>query len=177
MYDPMKCPETPAAMSFLRTKNFRNFPVRAQLPLCVLRFLSGCFGSTAKAEAFSRCILLVFLEVKLLQAHLLPSASHFHVFFFFNSTFHFAILSCFNPAETFHSAFRMFVYIRVPPNNAINGSTPSLGPRLSLFSEVSYYKKLVWVPQIFNICRNALGHLMKFTQHSVLWAGPSRFTE
>ena len=82
MYDPMKCPETPAAMSFLRTKNFRNFPVRAQLPLCVLRFLSGCFGSTAKAEAVSRCILLVFLEVKLLQAHLLPSASHFHVFFF-----------------------------------------------------------------------------------------------
>ena len=101
----------------------------------------------------------------------------FSCFFFFNSTFHFAILSCFNPAETFHSAFRMFVYIRVPPNNAINGSTPSLGPRLSLFSEVSYYKKLVWVPQIFNICRNALGHLMKFTQHSVLWAGASRFIE
>ena len=32
----------------------------------------------------------------------------------------------------------MFVYIRVPPNNPINARAPSLGPRLSLFSEVSY---------------------------------------
>ena len=116
----------------------------------VLTFVRAAFsfrlfwlhGKEAISGAVSRCILLVFLQVKLPEAHLLPSASHFHVFFF-NSTFHFAILSCFNPAETFHSAFRMFVYIRVPPNNAINGSTPSLGPRLSLFSEVSYYKKLV----------------------------------
>ena len=99
-------------------------------------------GKEAISEALSRCILLVFLEVKLPQAHLLPSGSHFHVFFF-NSTVRFAILSCFNPAETFHFAFRMFVFIRVPPNNPINGRAPSLGPRLLLFSEVSYYKKLV----------------------------------
>ena len=34
----------------------------------------------------------------------------------------------------------MFVYIRVPPNNPINARAPSFGPRLSLFSEVSYSK-------------------------------------
>ena len=47
----------------------------------------------------------------------------------------------FNPAETFHSTYpltAMFVYIRVPPNNSINARVPSLGPSLSLFSEVSY---------------------------------------
>ena len=33
---------------FLCTNKFRNFPVRAYLPLYELRFLSGCFGSTAK---------------------------------------------------------------------------------------------------------------------------------
>ena len=32
----------------------------------------------------------------------------------------------------------MFAYIGVPPNNLINECAPSLGPRLSLFSEVSY---------------------------------------
>ena len=32
----------------------------------------------------------------------------------------------------------MFVYIRVPPINPINARVPSLGPRLSLFTEVSY---------------------------------------
>ena len=79
------------------------------------------------------CILLVFLEVKSPQPHL-PLVSHFDVFFFsFISPFRFAILSCLN------SAFRsMFVYIQVPPNNPINARAPSLGPRLSLFSEVSY---------------------------------------
>ena len=46
----------------------------------------------------------------------------------------FEILSCFNPA----SLSAMFVYIRVPPNSPINARAPSLGPRLSLFSEGSY---------------------------------------
>ena len=32
----------------------------------------------------------------------------------------------------------MFVYIRVPPINPINVHAPSLSPRLSLFTEVSY---------------------------------------
>ena len=45
--------------------------------------------------------------------------------------------------ELFHSTplCAMFVYIRVPPpppNNPINARAPSLGPRLSLFSEVSH---------------------------------------
>ena len=121
--------------------------IRACLPLYELRFLSGRFGSMTKKpcilESVSRCILLVFLEVKLPQAHLLSSASHFH-FFSFNSTFRFAILNCFIPAEAFYLAFRhASVYIRVPlphpANNPINPRAPSLGPRLSLFSEVSYW--------------------------------------
>ena len=88
----------------------------------------------------SRCILLVSLEVTCpWYIELLPSASPFHVFVSFNSTFHFAILSCFNPAETFISSSATFVYIRVPPNNPINARALSLGPRLSLFSEVSYF--------------------------------------
>ena len=33
----------------------------------------------------------------------------------------------------------LFTDIRVPPNNSINANVPSLGPRLSLFSEVSYF--------------------------------------
>ena len=37
----------------------------------------------------------------------------------------------------------MFVYIRVLPNNPINARAPSLGPRLSLFSEVSYAGTIV----------------------------------
>ena len=49
------------------------------------------------------------------------------MFFSFNSTFRFAILRCFNPAETFHFASVMFVHIRVPPNNPIYEQAPSLG--------------------------------------------------
>ena len=93
----------------------------------------------AISEAVSRCILLVFLHVKLPQAHLLPSVSHFH-FFSFNFTFHFAILSCFIPAETFRLASAMPVFTFASPlNNPINLRAPSSGPRLSLFSEVSYW--------------------------------------
>ena len=62
------------------------------------------------------------------------------MFFSVNSTSRFAILSCFNPAETFHFSVRLFVYIRSPPppNNLINARAPNLDPRLSLFFEVRY---------------------------------------
>ena len=100
---------------------------------CVLTFVRGAIsfrlfwlhGKEALSEAVSRCILLVFLEVKL-PRHIFLQLHIFMFFFSFNSTFRFAILSCFNPAETFHFAFRMFVYIRVPPNNPINMRAPSL---------------------------------------------------
>ena len=75
---------------------------------CVSFPLFWLHGKEAISEAVSRCILLVFLEVKLPHAHFFPSASHFHVLFSFNSTFRFAILSFFNSAETFHFAFRHF---------------------------------------------------------------------
>ena len=95
----------------------------------------------AISEAVSRRILLVFLEVKLPLEHPPPSASHFHVFSF-NSTFRFAILSCFIPAETFHFAFRHVCLHLRSPNNPINVRAPSLEPRLLLFSEVSYKQNL-----------------------------------
>ena len=54
-----------------------------------------------------------------------------------------------------------------PPNNPINGSAPSLGPRLSLFSEVSYYKKLVGA---FHSTQKS-GNFGWF----IKWNGPFRF--
>ena len=42
------------------------------------------------------------------------------------------------PLNRSTSLSAMFDYIRVPPKNPINARAPSLGPRLSLFSEVSY---------------------------------------
>ena len=66
------------------------------------------------------CILLVFLEVKSPQEHL-PSA-----------------LAVLTPLNHSISLSAMFVYFRVPPNNPINARVSSLGPGLSLFSEVSY---------------------------------------
>ena len=68
------------------------------------------------------CIILVFLKVKLTQERL-PSA-----------------LAVLTPLKHSTSLSAMFVYIRVPPNNPINARAPSFGPRLSLFSEVSYSK-------------------------------------
>ena len=66
----------------------------------------------------------------------------------------------------------MFVYIRVPPNNPINGCAHSFGPRLSLFSEVSYCIK----PdeehfQVFDIASKAI-QKHNFTLHYIfvlLW--------
>ena len=70
-----------------------------------------------------------------------PSSFSFTFHFFpFNSTLHFAILSCFIPAETFRLASAMPVFTSASPlNNPINLRPPSSGPRLSLFSEVSYW--------------------------------------
>ena len=84
--------------------------------------LWSCF--TVHSSGFSRG--------KLPQAHL-PSASHFHVFFSFNSTVRFAILSFFIPLR-----FPPCLFTFASPNDPINARAPSLGPRLSLFSEVSY---------------------------------------
>ena len=43
------------------------------------------------------------------------------------------------PLKHSTSLSAMFVYIPFPPNNPINARAPSLGPRLSFFSEVSYW--------------------------------------
>ena len=127
----------------LCTNNLRNFPGLAFYRISKAKRIQREYVRLLKnanlklnSDSTWICILLVFLEVKSPQAHL-PSASEFHVVSF-NSTFRFAILSCFNPAETFHFASSMFVYIHLPPNIPINARLPSLGPRLLLFSEESY---------------------------------------
>ena len=48
------------------------------------------------------------------------------MFFSFNSTFRFAILT---PLKHSISLFAKFLYIHVPPNNPINAHEPCLGPR------------------------------------------------
>ena len=63
----------------------------------------------AISGAVSRCMLLVFLEVKFPHEHL-PSASHFHVFFFFQVHLPFCYFELFHTT----SLSAMFVYVRVP---------------------------------------------------------------
>ena len=63
----------------------------------------------AISGAVLRCMLLVFLEVKLPQKHL-PSASHFHVFFSYQVHLPFCYFELFHTT----SLSAMFVYIRVP---------------------------------------------------------------
>ena len=88
------------------------------------------------------CFLLVFLEVKIA-----PDTSFFSFTFlcFFCSIPPSAAVLIFcavlTPLKHSTSLSAMFVYIHVPPNNPINARAPSLGPRLSLSFEVSYYYK------------------------------------
>ena len=126
-----------ATLNYMCTNYFKNFRVRVYIPLYELRFFLRLFwldGKEAISEALSWCILLVFLEVKSPQAHLLPSSSHFLVFFFLSIPPSFlkfwAVLT---PQRYSTSLSAMFVYIRVPSNNPINARAPSLGPRLTLF--------------------------------------------
>ena len=64
---------------------------------------------------------------------------HVFIFFFFQFHLPFCYFELFlTPLKHSTSLSAMFAYIGVPPNNLINACAPSLGPRLSLFSEVSY---------------------------------------
>ena len=132
--------ETYKLLCFLCTNNFRNFPVRAYLPLYELRFPSG-FGSTAKKPS-----LKLFHEHSpgFSRGKIAPGTSSsfsftFSCFFFFQFHLPFCILSCFNPAKTFHFVFGHVCLHSRPPNNPINVRVPSLGPRLSFLSELSYF--------------------------------------
>ena len=128
----------------LCTNNFRNSP---GLEFCGIpkarriqrEYVRSLRDANLKLNSDSTriCILLVFLEVKLPQAHL-PSASHFHVFFLSIPTSVLLFWAVLTPLKHSTSLSAMFVYIHVPPNNPINARAPSLSPRLSLFSEVSY---------------------------------------
>ena len=85
--------------------------------LCFCAQITSGISRSARTYLCTSCIFFPVVLAPWQRSHLwrcftvhfcgfFPSASHFHVFFPLNSTFRFAILSCFNPAETFHLAFR-----------------------------------------------------------------------
>ena len=80
----------------------------------------------------SRCILLVFLEVNFPRLIFIQ----LHIFMFLFLSIPPSVLLF--PAVSFHFAFRHVCLHSRPPNNPINTGAPSLGPRVSLFSKVSY---------------------------------------
>ena len=124
----------------LCTSNFRNFPVRAYLPLYELRFLSRCFGSTAKNPSLKlfHGAFSWFFSGYYSPRYIFPFS---FTFLFFFLSIPPSVLLCWAPLTTLKhstSLSAIFVYIRVPPNNPLTVRAPSLGPRPSLFSEVSY---------------------------------------
>ena len=128
----------------LCTNNFRNSPGLAFYRIRKVRRIQREYVLLLRNANLNlncdstRCILQVFLEVESPQAHL-PSASHFYVFFFLSISRSVLLLSAVLIQMKHSSSLSaMFVYIRVSPNNLINARAPSSGPRLSLFSEVSY---------------------------------------
>ena len=128
----------------LCTNNFRNSPGLAFYRIRKVRRIQREYVLLLRNANLNlncnstRCILQVFLEVESPQAHL-PSASHFYVFFFLSISPSVLLLSAVLIQMKHSSSLSaMFVYIGVSPNNLINARAPSSGPRLSLFSEVSY---------------------------------------
>ena len=122
----------------LCTNNFRNSPGLAvnRIPKarCIVRECVRLLRNVnlkLNADRTRICNPLVFLKVKLPQAHL-PSASLFLVFSF-HLHLPFAISNCFNPLEHSTSLSSKFVYIHVPQNNPINVHEPSLGPGFHSF--------------------------------------------
>ena len=93
------------------TNNSRNSPGLAfyRIPKARRIQLFWLPSKEIISKAVSRCILLFFFffqGIKLPQAHLLPSALHFHVFSF-NSTFRFAILGAFFCFSFFLSRYKI----------------------------------------------------------------------
>ena len=127
----------------LCTNNFRNSPGLAFYRIRKVRRIQREYVLLLRNANLNlncdstRCILLVLLEVKSPQLHLL-SASHFYVFFLSISRSVLLLLAVLIQMKLSSSLSAMFIYIRVPPNNLINERAPSLGPRLSFFSQVSY---------------------------------------
>ena len=127
----------------LCTNNFRNSPGLAFYRIRKVRRIQREYVLLLRNANLNLncdstwCILLVLLEVKSPQLHLL-SSSHFYVFFLSISRSALLLSAVLIQMKHSSSLSAMFVYIRVFPNNLINARAPSSGPRLSLFSEVSY---------------------------------------
>ena len=102
------------------------------MPLCTNNFRNSpglAFYRIPKARRIKRECVREYV----------PSASHFYVFFLSIPPSVLLFWAVLTPLKHFISISALFVSIRVPPNNPQNARAPSLGPRLSLFSEVSYF--------------------------------------
>ena len=129
----------------LCTNNFRNSPGLAfyRIPKTthIQREYVRLFRNAdlkLNSDSTGICILLVFLKLVKSPRHIFLQL---HIFMLFPlsippSFLLFWVVLTPLKHSTWLSA--MFVYIHVPPNKFINAQAPSLGPRLSLFSEVSY---------------------------------------
>ena len=100
--------------------------------------VSSCFGSPAKKSSLKQFHGAFFCFFFLSRYKIAPGTSSSFSFTFSCFFFQFHLPLCYFELKHFSSLSAMFVYIRVPANNPINAHAPSLGPRLSLFSEVSY---------------------------------------
>ena len=123
----------------LCTNNFRNSPGLAVYRIPKARcIVSECVrllrnvNLKLNADSTRICIPLVFLEVKLPQAHL-PSASLFLFFFLSSPPSVLLFQTVLTPLEHSTSLSSKFVYIHVPQNNPINAHEPSLGPGFHSF--------------------------------------------
>ena len=131
----------------LSTNNFRNslglafYRIRKARSI-KLGFCSGCFGATAERPSlklFHGAFFWFFLRKNRPRY---TSAAHFMLFCLLippSVLLFWAVLTLLKHS---FSLSAIFVYIRVPQNDPITVRVPSLGPRLSLFPEVSYGQQL-----------------------------------
>ena len=108
---------------------------------------SSVFGSTAKKPSlklFHDAFFSVFSRGKIVPVTSSSFSFTFSCFIFSippSVLLFWAVLTLLKRSTSLSA---MFVYIRVPPDNPINARAPSLGPRLSLFSEVGCCLLFAW---------------------------------
>ena len=131
----------------LSTNNFRNslglafYRIRKARSI-KLGFCSGCFGATAERPSlklFYGAFFWIFLRKNRPRY---TSAAHFMLFFLLIPPSFLPFWALLTLLKHSSSLSAMFGYIHVPRNYPINVHMPSLGPRLSLFPEVSYGQQL-----------------------------------
>ena len=120
--------------------------------------VSSCFGSPAKKSSlklfYGAFFCLFFLSGSNCPRQIFFVQLHIFMFFSFNSTLRFAILSCFNPAETFDFASRHICLHSRPRKEshkcarALFGSQGITLFRSELLDHLRYTEDLV--PRVFS---------------------------